>query len=635
MSSPTILVVDDSLTARMKLKELLEGDGAAVILAEDAKQADALAIEHRPEAIVLDVVLPDIDGIELCKQWCCNPVLKDTPVLLISGERSGQDDRAAGMRAGALGFVTKPFSGPELLAQVGMLVHLNETIREMREAREAADAANRAKSEFLAKMSHELRTPLNSIIGFTEMMIDDAKDPPNEKRARRLEKVHRNSKNLLALINDILDISKIEADRLALDCGKVDVAAVIQECAESIRPLVKGDRVEIRRLIDETITSGFRWTGDAIRLTQIVTNLLSNAAKFTESGHIELRVKTDAGSLVIEVEDTGIGIAPDHLSTIFDEFEQVDSSSTRRAGGTGLGLSICRKLCKLMGGQVTAASTLGIGSCFTVILPIQEPRMTMPEAGSLRHENNAVLYIGNGVEAQRILQAVTTSISRIECLSEVTQAIDRCQKHRPAMTWIDPFWADALRLLGDLKTHRGTAGIPFGLLGMMENRCAFVAFDDCLAPPLGKDTLRRIVHGDREAPRHRRLLMVEGNTQNDYLRDMLTEFPDIEMIKAASGEQALGLVASKRFDAVLSDLTNTNARVFELVHRLRTTSPSVAPQLVAVIPRESTPGHVAAFQAGFRQYLARHGEPIEHVVMRSLAVVASLATKCEPEEVTA
>ncbi len=633
MNEPTILVVDDSLTARMKLKELLESDGLVVVLAVDAKQANELAVEHRPDAVVLDVVLPDMNGIELCKQWRRNPALKDTPVLLVSGERSSQDDRAAGMRAGALGFVTKPFSGAELLAQVGMLVRLNETLRVMRDAREAADGANRTKSEFLAKMSHELRTPLNSIIGFTEMMIDDARDPPSQKRARRLEKVHRNSKNLLTLINDILDISKIEADRLTLSREEVDVPRVIRECAESIQPLINSDRVELRCRMDETAGGGSHWTGDSIRLRQIVTNLLSNAAKFTESGHVELRVKTDAGSLVIEVEDSGIGMAPDHLPAVFDEFEQVDSSSTRRAGGTGLGLSICRKLCGLMGGQVTVASTPGVGSCFTVTLPIQEPQVPPPDADSSHGRGGAIVCVGNGVEARRVVQLITKSIPRIEWLSEITQAIDRCQNRRPAMVWIDPFWPDALRLLGDLKTRRGTAGIPIGLLGMTENRCAFVAFDECLAPPLGKDTLRRIVHGECETPGHRRLLVAAGNVQNDYLGDMLTEFPDTEIISAASSEQALSLVAAQRFDAVLSDLTNAKARVFELAHHLRTTPPSVVPKSVAVIPRESTPDHVATFQAGFYHYLTQHGEPIERVMMQCLAVVALLATQREPEEV--
>jgi PAS domain S-box-containing protein len=237
------------------------------------------------------------------------------------------------------------------------------------EALEQAQAATRAKSEFLAKMSHELRTPLNAIIGFTELMIEDKNDPPIERRARRLEKVHRNAKNLLSLINDILDISKVEAGKLSIDCEPIDVPELINEAVESAQPLVRSDRVDLRLHISDELRSRRHWRADGVRLRQVITNLLSNAAKFTESGHIEVRAALEEEQLRIDVEDTGIGIAENDLALIFEEFQQVDSSSTRRAGGTGLGLSICRKLCRMMGGDVTATSRLGEGSCFTVRLP--------------------------------------------------------------------------------------------------------------------------------------------------------------------------------------------------------------------------------------------------------------------------
>jgi len=262
----------------------------------------------------------------------------------------------------------------ELHAKNALLVEMLERekkiSKQLEEAMAKADAANRAKSEFLAKMSHELRTPLNSIIGFTEIMIDDRKDIPNEKRARRLEKVHRNAQNLLALINDILDLSKIEADRMTLAAEPVDIPPLIGECVESARPLVSSSQVELRLRIDASLSHAPEWTSDAVRLRQIVTNLISNAAKFTEAGRIEVRAQIERACVVIEVEDTGIGISSEDLPTIFDEFHQVDSSSTRRASGTGLGLAICRRLCAAMGGEITARSTPDQGSCFTVRLPL-------------------------------------------------------------------------------------------------------------------------------------------------------------------------------------------------------------------------------------------------------------------------
>ncbi|MCH7839539.1 MAG: response regulator [Planctomycetes bacterium] len=404
---PNVLIVDDMPANLYAMERILSGLDAELFKADSGNEALKLTIHHEFALILLDVQMPVMDGYEVAALLREREATAVIPIIFVTAIDKDEQHTLRGYETGAVDYIFKPVNSDILRSKVNVFLELHsrhmelnqeivrreqveekleemlererQASRELAETARKAEAANRTKSEFLAKMSHELRTPLNSIIGFTELMIDDANDPPGKKRARRLEKVHRNSKNLLALINDILDLSKIEADRLTLDLGEVDVAAVVQECAESIRPIVQGDCVELRCRVDETVTGGFHWTGDTIRLRQIITNLLSNAAKFTESGQIELRVKADAGSLVIEVQDTGIGIAMEHLSAIFDEFEQVDSSSTRRAGGTGLGLSICRKLCKLMGGHISAASTLGVGSCFTVTLPIQEAQAPLPD----------------------------------------------------------------------------------------------------------------------------------------------------------------------------------------------------------------------------------------------------------------
>jgi signal transduction histidine kinase len=264
-------------------------------------------------------------------------------------------------------------------------------------ARKEALAGTRAKSEFLANMSHELRTPMNSIIGFTELMIDDEQDPPTGKRSRRLEKVHRNARNLLALVNDILDLSKIEAQRLTLECVSVDVAALVHECVESTQPLLQGDKVKLTEHIQCQLPL---WEGDPVRLRQIVTNLLSNAAKFTEDGCIAVRVGTQDGCMRIEVEDSGIGISAEDLPKVFGKFEQVDSSSARRAGGTGLGLAICRNLCELMGCQITVKSVLGVGSCFTVTVPLK--RTSARPQGAERAATNATDPNTNGSESPKV-----------------------------------------------------------------------------------------------------------------------------------------------------------------------------------------------------------------------------------------
>ncbi len=338
--------------------------------------------------VTADFKMPGMNGIEFLRE--ARRVSPDSVPLMLTG-CAQLDIAVSALHDGHIyRFLTKPCP-PELLettladcvekyrsAAIERLLNTqlsraNEELRTLNatleNAREEALAATRAKSEFLATMSHELRTPMNSIIGFTELMIDDEQDPPTGKRARRLEKVHRNARNLLALLNDLLDLSKIEAERLTLEWVSVDVAALVHECVESTRPLLKNGRVELTPHIQSQLP---RCEGDPVRLRQIVTNLLSNAAKFTTDGCIAVRAFVQDGCMLIDVEDSGIGICGEDLPKVFDKFEQVDSSSTRRAGGTGLGLAICRKLCELMGGRITVKSELGVGSCFTVRLPLKQ-----------------------------------------------------------------------------------------------------------------------------------------------------------------------------------------------------------------------------------------------------------------------
>jgi signal transduction histidine kinase len=229
---------------------------------------------------------------------------------------------------------------------------------------------DRLKSEFLASMSHELRTPLNSIIGYTEIMLMGLDTDLDPETLEDVQAIYDNGQHLLRIINDVLDLAKIEAGRLELNEEEVPVETLVDAASSSITGLLvnKEKPVEFKIEVEDDLPTIH---GDQVRLNQVINNLTSNAVKFTDEGHITLRAFRDDGWICLEVEDTGIGIAKEDLDKIFERFQQVDGSNARRQEGTGLGLAITRHLIEMHGGTITVKSEPGVGSTFTVRLPAE------------------------------------------------------------------------------------------------------------------------------------------------------------------------------------------------------------------------------------------------------------------------
>ena len=278
------------------------------------------------------------------------------------------------------------FSSAELRTDLGSLegyvcvaqelTELKRIEAELVAARDAAEEANRAKSTFLANMSHELRTPLNAIIGYSQMLQEDYIGPEQAEVLSDLAKVERSGHALLAIINDVLDLSKIEAGRVQMEMDNVDVAAILQDVHNAVQPLARQQGNVVRMECGEQARMAY---ADLQKLRQSVLNLVNNACKFTENGEVEVQVERVAEQgrewTEVRVKDTGIGIAAEHLGRLFQPFTQVDGSATRRYSGTGLGLAISQKFCHMMGGNITVQSAPGRGSCFALRVPAHAPAL--------------------------------------------------------------------------------------------------------------------------------------------------------------------------------------------------------------------------------------------------------------------
>ena len=373
---PRILLADDNADMRDYVRRLL-ASRYEVEAVGDGEAALAAARERRFDLVLSDVMMPKLDGFGLLHALRSDDATRTTPVILLSA-RAGEESRVEGMGAGADDYLVKPFSARELLARVESHVKLQRERKRSEEkleqlmlreqqARATAEVANRVKDEFLAMLSHELRTPLNAIVGWTHLLKSETLG--DQDRARGIEVIDRNAAAQRAIIDELLDVSRIITGKLRLDATPIDPVMVLDAAIDAIRPAALAKEIEISVSIERN--RGLV-VGEAVRLQQVIWNVLSNAVKFTpKNGRIQVEFKVAGKQFEIIISDTGEGIAPEFLPYIFDRFRQADTSARRKHGGLGVGLSIVRSLVELHGGEVHVVSDgPGKGAMFTIQLPI-------------------------------------------------------------------------------------------------------------------------------------------------------------------------------------------------------------------------------------------------------------------------
>jgi len=382
-----ILAIDDEPINLDVLTEFLAAKGFQVLLAPSGSQGIDLAIRYKPDLILLDIVMPEMDGFMTCQNLKEIPELVDTPVIFMSMLKDVKD-KVKGFEMGAADFVVKPFQFAEVFAriknqlQVQVLTrklreHSNQLLEEKMKADEArivAEKANMAKSEFLANMSHELRNPMLHILSFSKFGIDKTGKISNEKIQHYFSKINESGKGLLILLNDLLDLSKLESGRMDYAFSDHNVLAILKSVLAEMEPVIEdcGIRLSVTPPSVSTIVGC-----DAFKIKQVFRNLLSNAIKFVpRKGGIsisftESTIELDEAfqpALHIGITDQGIGIPENELNTIFDKFTQ--SSKTRTgAGGTGLGLAICQEIICAHDGLIWAENNPDIGSTFNIKIP--------------------------------------------------------------------------------------------------------------------------------------------------------------------------------------------------------------------------------------------------------------------------
>ncbi len=440
------------------------------------------------------------------------------------------------------------------------------------EAREAAEAANRTKSAFLASMSHELRTPLTAIIGFSEMLFEEAEDDERTESAEDLRRIMDAARHLLGLINEILDLSKIEAQKMELHLERFEVANIIREVANTLEPLVAKRSNKLGSM-----------NADLVKIRQGLFNLLSNANKFTESGDVRLavtRVTRESGDMLsFAISDTGIGMSPEQMGRLFQAFQQADSSTSRKYGGTGLGLVITKKFCELMGGSVRVESEVGKGSTFTMEIPAEVKLPEAPPPGEERASRGpaktVVVVLSDDTEVHQVVSESLSGVPHtLHTASNNADGVAMVKEIMPQLIALDITaegeggWSAMTRL----KADPDLAKVPVVLLALRSADTELgitLGAAEFLAKPIDAAELKRVLERHLTQPAMGHVLLVEDDPALRELMTRTIEAQKCSVMVAENGLRALELVRQSPPKLILLDIMMPVMDGFQFLHEFR------------------------------------------------------------------
>jgi len=478
-----------------------------------------------------------------------------------------------------------------------------ERTRELEAANRELEKSNKLKSQFIANMSHELRTPLNSIIGFSETLLEMPVGGLNEKQERYIRNIHTSGKHLLQLINNILDLAKIEAGRLSLYHEEFLLRPVIEEAVSIVEMLARKKNITIHHDIDKDIGT---ITADRVKFKQILYNLLSNAIKFTpERGDVYLTADLVTPSeglgfcsmgegqrlLRVSVKDTGIGIRPEDMDRIFNEFEQADSSYTRRYEGTGIGLSLTKRLVEMHGGLIRVESRVGEGSIFSFVMPLFERKTEEATDGTVAAPivpesdyafeagpRNTILIVEDDRATSELLTLQLKDAGYLVAHAyDGVEAVKKAVELRPFAIILDVMLPgkDGWEVLQDIRSLPDTKDIPVVVYSIVDNRELGFALGatDYLTKPVDRKTLISKLNelSFTKKRRHQivNIMVVDDNPEAVELIASMLEPEGFNVIKAYGGREAIEKAEDIRLDAILLDLMMPEMDGFEVVHRLK------------------------------------------------------------------